>query len=55
MVPVDFDIPASCEGSNPWDPAHKVEWTLKARARVGGEEWDASFIVPLFKLAGPEV
>jgi hypothetical protein len=53
VVPVEFDIPASCQGSNPWDPAHKVEWTLKARARVGGKEWEASFVVPLFKLEGP--
>jgi hypothetical protein len=53
-VPVDFDIPDSCSGTNDWDPDHKVVWTLKALAHLGSETWEASFDVPLFKVQGPE-
>lgn len=54
VIPVDFDIPDSCKGSNPWDPDHKVVWTLEARSRLDREAWEVSFVVPLFKIGNPE-
>jgi len=53
-IPVDFDIPDSCEGTSEWDPGHKVVWTLEASARVDEKEWKARFNVPVFKMAAPE-
>jgi len=52
-IPVDFDIPASCEGTNIWDPERKVVWTLRALAGPDDGPWDASFVVPIFKTGSP--
>jgi hypothetical protein len=50
VVPVDINIPDSCEGTNIWDPERKVEWTLEGSADVDGKSWEVKFAVPLFKV-----
>jgi hypothetical protein len=53
-IPVEFDIPNSCEGTSEWNPDHKVIWTLKALANLDDGKWEVSFDVPVFKLPEPE-
>lgn len=54
ILPVDFDIPDSCEGTNIWDPERKVEWTLSAMADLDKGDWEVKFAVPVFKVGNPD-
>lgn len=49
-IPVSFRIPADAA---PTDAEHRRRWELRARASVAGLDYEATFVVPIFR-ATPE-
>lgn len=54
LIPVDFDIPSTCEASTAEMKPDQVQWELAISGKSAGINLSAMFIVPVFQVPGEQ-